>query len=82
MSPPTIIYEKEGGVARVGLNRPEKLNAYNTQMRDELYQAREAVRDDSEVRAVLPGEKLAGCFSYDNLNESVDALFNRIELNK
>jgi enoyl-CoA hydratase/carnithine racemase len=32
------------------LNRPEALNAYNVQMRDELYDALGAIRDDDEVK--------------------------------
>ena len=40
-------------VATVTLNRPGVINAFNIQMRDDLYYALEAVRDDPEVRAVL-----------------------------
>ena len=49
----TLLFHKEGGVAHVTLDRPHVLNAYNTQMRDDLWQAVEAVRDDSEVAAVV-----------------------------
>jgi len=49
----TIIYEKDGGVAHVTLNRPEALNAYNIQMRDDLYEVLGAIADDPEVRAVV-----------------------------
>lgn len=52
-----VIYEKEGPLALVALNRPKMLNAYNVQMRDDLYQALRAVRDDPEVRVmILRGE--------------------------
>ena len=51
----TVLYEKCGGVARLTLNRPRRLNAYNVAMRDELYSLLEAVRDDPEVRAVALG---------------------------
>ena len=49
----TVVYEKAGAVARLMLNRPRRLNAYNVAMRDELYTLLEAVRDDAEVRAVV-----------------------------
>ncbi len=53
----TVIYEKEGPLALVSLNRPEVLNAYNMRMRDDLYQVFRAVRDDPEVRVmILRGE--------------------------
>ena len=52
----TIAYSKTGPVARVVLNRPDVINSYNVQMRDELYGVMEAVRDDPEVRvAILSG---------------------------
>lgn len=52
----TIIYEKQEGVGYVTLNRPRALNAYNMQMRDDLFQVLGAVRDDPDVRvAVLRG---------------------------
>lgn len=50
---PTVLLSKSGAVATVTLNRPTVINAFNVQMRDELYSALEAVRDDSEVRAIL-----------------------------
>ena len=49
----TIIYEKQEGIGRIALNRPEALNAYNIQMRDELFQVLGAVRDDPDVRVVV-----------------------------
>ena len=49
----TIRYEKTGGVASITLNRPRVHNAYNTVMRDELFQALEAVKDDTDIGAVV-----------------------------
>jgi enoyl-CoA hydratase/carnithine racemase len=46
----TIIYEKQDGKAYITLNRPKSLNVYNIRMRDELFQALQALRDDPEVR--------------------------------
>ena len=65
-SPPTVIYDKDDGVAWIILNRPSVLNAYNIEMRDELYQALEAVRDDPDVAVViLKGEGRAFCAGAD-----------------
>ena len=51
---PTVLLDKvRRVVATVTLNRPGVINAFNIQMRDDLYYAIEAVRDDPEVRAVL-----------------------------
>ena len=49
----TVDLRKDGPVAQVVLNRPDVVNAYNLQMRDDLYQALEAVRDDPDARAVV-----------------------------
>ena len=56
MDSPLLFEKTAGGVAWLTLNRPEVLNAVNMAMRDELWSALEAVRDDPEVRvAVLRG---------------------------
>lgn len=49
----TLIYEKQNGLARVTLNRPDVLNVYNLRMRDELWEVLCAIRDDPTVRALL-----------------------------
>ena len=57
MSSPAVLYEKDGSIAIVSLNRPAQLNAYNVEMRDDLYEILQAVRDDPEVRVmILRGE--------------------------
>ena len=48
-----IVYEKRDEIGYVTLNRPQALNVYNIQMRDELYQVLGAIQDDPEVRAVI-----------------------------
>ena len=63
----TLIYEKEDALALVTLNRPQFLNAYNIQMRDDLFEILNAIRNDDEVRVVLlkgSGEK-AFCAGAD-----------------
>ena len=56
MSFQTLLYEKDRGIAWVTLNRPERLNAFSVQMRDDLYQVASAIRDDPEAQvAILKG---------------------------
>lgn len=65
---PAVLYGlTDGGrVAIITLNRPERLNAYNTAMRDALYESVLAVRDDPAVRAVvLRGNGRAFCTGGD-----------------
>lgn len=52
---PAVLYElvDEGRIAVVTLNRPERSNAYDVAMRDALYAALTAVRDDPGVRAMV-----------------------------
>ena len=45
--------DKKGPVAIVTLNRPSVINAFNVQMRDDLYSTLEAARDDPDVRSIL-----------------------------
>ncbi len=49
----TILFEKEGGVATITLNRPERLNAFTLPMGDELTEAVEDVVNDEDVRVLL-----------------------------
>ncbi len=48
-----IIYQKQQNIGYVTLNRPQALNAYNLQMRDELYQVLTAIKDDPEVQVAI-----------------------------
>src|ERR1700754_1915557 len=49
----TITYAVEDGVAIVTLNRPEKLNAFNTQMMKDLIAVFDVTDADDEVKAVI-----------------------------
>lgn len=49
----TIIYERKDGVGKIILNRPDKLNAVNFQMVDELVDVLDEIDNDDEVRAVI-----------------------------
>ena len=70
MAERTILYSKDGPIARVVLNRPRVINAYNLQMRDELVEALEALRDDPDVRvAILSGAGERGFCAGADLTE-------------
>ena len=50
----TILYDSPAPhVARITLNRPQAMNAYNTAMSEELQAAIAAFRDDDEARALM-----------------------------
>ncbi len=66
MSFKTVVFEKQDALARVTLNRPEALNAYNIQMRDDLFEIFSALRDDTDVRVVIvSGAGRAYCAGAD-----------------
>ena len=57
-----VDYRREDAIARVTLNRPEKLNAMNAQMHEELGRVWKDFRDDPALRvAILSGN--GRCFS-------------------
>ncbi len=49
----TVMIEQHGPVAVVSLNRPEKLNSFDGELRRELLQAVREVNDDDSVRVVV-----------------------------
>lgn len=62
----TVLYEKDGAIGYVTLNRPQMLNAYNIQMRDDLYEAFSAVKDDQDIRVlIISGAGKAFCAGAD-----------------
>jgi 2-(1,2-epoxy-1,2-dihydrophenyl)acetyl-CoA isomerase len=61
-----IVVERDGAVARVTLNRPDKLNALTQVMSDELCDAFEKIHEDDAVRAVvLTGAGRGFCAGQD-----------------
>jgi len=49
----TIVLEKADGVAKLTLNRPDKLNSFNVQMHEELQSALDGIATDGETRCLL-----------------------------
>ena len=62
----TILYEIENGILTITLNRPERLNAFNNEMRDEVIAALDAADADDEVKAIIfTGSGRAFCAGAD-----------------
>jgi enoyl-CoA hydratase len=49
----TVLYSKEEGIAFIILNRPEKLNAINVKMRNEIVDTLKDAGSDDQIRAVI-----------------------------
>ena len=66
MSFETVLYEVADGIARITMNRPEKHNALNHQMMDDLDAAfAKAGADDTVAAVVLAGNGPSFCAGYD-----------------
>ena len=67
----TLIYEVDGPIAVLTLNRPDKLNAINTSMLEAINKAMDEAEDNSNVRAiVLKGAGKSFSAGFD-LNDEV-----------
>jgi 2-(1,2-epoxy-1,2-dihydrophenyl)acetyl-CoA isomerase len=53
MSYQTILFEVSGGVARLTLNRPDRLNSFNVQMHKEVRDALSQLTNNSEARVLV-----------------------------
>ena len=49
----TVVSEQEGGLATISLNRPDKLNAFDGAMHEELYAALGQAAEDEEIRCII-----------------------------
>jgi 2-(1,2-epoxy-1,2-dihydrophenyl)acetyl-CoA isomerase len=80
-----VRYDLHDGVATVTLNRPDALNALNTELKTELRDTLAAAAEDPEVRAVvLTGSGRAFCVGQDlaeharNLTGDLDAVWRTV----
>jgi len=93
MSYETMTFEQEGPTGIITLRRPDRLNALNVQMLEELRQAIDHIQNDDTIRVVIltggPDSKGRPCFCAgadmkeapfpDTFLLVVNDLFNRIE---
>src|SRR5690349_9568091 len=49
----TLLYAAENGIATITINRPDKMNALNKTVLDELNKAMDEVASDNNVRSVI-----------------------------
>ena len=63
-----VIFEKDGRIGRITLNRPEKLNAIDDDVPGQLQDAVLEAEDDSEIHVIiLSGKGKAFCGGYLSL---------------
>jgi 2-(1,2-epoxy-1,2-dihydrophenyl)acetyl-CoA isomerase len=65
MSYETILFEVDSGIARLTLNRPDKLNSFNTQMHGEIRQALSSIPESGARVLVLTGAGRGFCAGQD-----------------
>lgn len=70
-----ILYSTEGGIARLTLSRPDKLNSFTGEMHAELRDALDRIQADGSVRVlVLSGAGRAFCAGQDLADPEMSAL--------
>jgi 2-(1,2-epoxy-1,2-dihydrophenyl)acetyl-CoA isomerase len=68
----SILFESEGGIARLTLNRPDRLNSFNDAMHAEVRAALERVKADASARVLLlTGVGRAFCAGQDLADRAV-----------
>ena len=66
----SVLYNSSGGIATITLNRPDYINAFNIQMRDELFEVLKLFKDDDEASVgILCGSGSKGFCSGADITE-------------
>ena len=65
-----VTYDVDSNIAIISLNRPEHINAFNVQMRDDLYEYLRLFQDDQEAKvAIIRGNGGRGFCAGADLSE-------------
>jgi 2-(1,2-epoxy-1,2-dihydrophenyl)acetyl-CoA isomerase len=72
MASDTLLFERTEGIARITLNRPDRLNSFNVEMHEALRDALAQVKADKSLRVlVLTGAGRAFCAGQDLSDRAV-----------
>lgn len=72
MASDTLLFERADGIARITLNRPDKLNSFNVEMLEALRDALQQVQADKSLRVLLlTGAGRAFCAGQDLADRAV-----------
>ena len=82
MSYDTILFSVDGGIARLTLNRPDKLNSFNPQMHGEVRDALQRLPASDARVLVLSGAGRAFCAGQDLGDRAVTAGSQGVDLGK
>jgi enoyl-CoA hydratase/carnithine racemase len=78
----TLIYEKEGGIGIITLNRPERLNAINFQLAFELDRLLDEILEDTEARTVIITGAGRGFCAGADIKEMADPQAKRLPVGR
>jgi 2-(1,2-epoxy-1,2-dihydrophenyl)acetyl-CoA isomerase len=77
----TILLQIRNGIARLTLNRPERLNSFNTQMHEEVGDALSQIEQDRNVRVlVLSGAGRGFCAGQDLSDPAIVSCGDSVDL--
>lgn len=81
MTSPSILYEVQGGVATITLNRPDVLNSFDGEMARQMQQRLREATDDAKVRVVLiTGAGRGFCAGQDLASVTLDGADGPLDL--
>jgi len=70
----TLLFSIDDGVAKLTLNRPDKLNSFNAQMHDDMRAAMKIIEQDQQIRCLLiSGSGRGFCAGQDLGDRAVSA---------
>jgi len=75
-----IVFDLQDGIARIWLNRPDKLNSFTVEMHEELQQALEQVENGAARVLLLSGKGRGFCAGQDLSERQPSAGDSRIDL--